>query len=239
MGEAASSWRCASTEAEPVPEVRILLAEDKDVHRSGLLVLLSQITGAQVVGTAVDREELAHRSAELLPDVLVAGASMIVSDGFATVRRLPSGVSRGTIMVADCDTDELLLAALAAGVRGYLPLSAPREDFGSAIRAVAADGAFLPTGVTRRLFGNFHLVPRQADEPVELRLLSERERQVLLHIGGGRSNREIARSLRLSEATVKSHVSRILTKLKLRDRVHVAQLVWRLGLDAPRHLRQL
>ncbi|QCW79955.1 response regulator transcription factor [Streptomyces sp. S6] len=231
---AGSGRSCAPTETEPVSRVRILLAEDKDVHRNGLLVLLSQISGAEVVGTAVDREELARRSTELMPDVLVAGASMLGPDGFTTVRRLPGGI----IVVADCDTDEVLLAALAAGVRGYLPLSAPREDFGTAIRAVAADGAFLPTDVTRRLFGNFHLVPRQADRPAELRLLSERERQVLLLIGGGRSNREIARSLRLSEATVKSHVSRILAKLKLRDRVHVAQLVWRLGLNSPLHLHQ-
>ncbi|MFF8789326.1 LuxR C-terminal-related transcriptional regulator [Streptomyces sp. NPDC015125] len=208
------------------------------MYRNGLLVLLSQIADADVVGTAVDREELAHQSALLAPDVLVAGASLVVPDGVAAVCRLPSGVSSGTVMVAESDTDELLRAALAAGVRSYLPLSAPREDFGAAIRAVAAGGAFLPTDVTRRLVGNFHLVPRQADEPMELRLLSERERQVLLLIGGGRTNREIARNLQLSEATVKSHVSRILAKLKLRDRVHVAQLVWRLGLDAPRPLQQ-
>ncbi|WP_190344312.1 response regulator transcription factor [Streptomyces venezuelae] len=222
------------------------MAEERDVYRNGLLVLLSQIADAEVIGIAVDREELARQSALLRPDVLVAGASLVVPDGFPPVSRLPGGDPVGTpgcgpggsIMVAECDTDELLRAALAAGAHSYLPLSAPREDFGAALRAVAAGGAFLPADVTRRLFGNFHLVPRRADEPVELRLLSKRERQVLLLIGGGSNNREIARNLMLSEATVKSHVSRILAKLKLRDRVHVAQLVWQLGLDAPHPLPQ-
>lgn len=223
---------------EPDVRVRILLAEDRDVYRNGLFVLLSEIADAEVVGTAVDREELVHQSARLVPDVVVAGSSLVLPDGLAMVSRLPSAVSGSTVMAAERDTDELLRAALAAGVHSYVPLSAPREDFDAAIQAVAAGGAFLPTDVTRRLVRNFHLVPRRTDRPAELELLSERERQVLLLVGDGRSNREIARKLKVSEATVKSHVSRILAKLELRDRVHAAQLVWRLGLDSPCLLSQ-
>lgn len=215
------------------PAIRIGLAEDKEVCRSGLAVLLGQLPGAEVVATAADRDELLRQTALLTPDVLVVGASLLTPDGFELLCLLPSDFSGGTVMVTDHDTDDLLCKALAAGIRSYLPLGSSSEDFHAAIRAVAAGGAFLPTHITSRLFGNFHLIPRRSDEPTELSALSEREREVLLLIGGGRNNREIARSLRLSEATVKSHVSRILAKLKLRDRVHVAQLVWRLGLNVP------
>lgn len=229
MSEAPPSHPCGPTRS---PAIRIVLAEDRDVCRNGLSVLLAQLPGAEVVATAADREGLLRQTALLTPDVLVAGATLVAPDRFGLLNLLPPG-SGGTVMVTDQDTDDLLCQALAAGVRSYLPLGSPREDFHAAIRAVAAGGAFLPTQVTSRLFGNFHLVRRRRDEPVELSALSEREREVLLLIGGGRNNREIARSLRLSEATVKSHVSRILAKLKLRDRVHVARLVWRLGLDVP------
>ncbi|MFB6888207.1 DNA-binding response regulator [Kitasatospora sp. NPDC056327] len=186
---------------------------------------------AEIVGTATGRDELLGKSVSLVPDVLVVSASLLTADGFEAVGMLPGGIE--IVMVAEYDTDELLRGALAAGVRGYLPLDCPQSDFHAAVRAVVNGGAFLPARITRRLFGNFHLVPRRSDEPAELRVLSRRERQVLLLIGGGRNNREIARNLSLSEATVKSHVSRVLAKLNLRDRVHAAQLVWRLGLDAP------
>lgn len=244
MGQTSSGWLvphrpCGATPAdEPGARVRILLAEDRDVYREGLFVLLSEIANAEVVGTAVDRKELVHHSARLSPDVVVAGTSLVLPDGLPALSRLPEAVSGNTVMAAERDTDELLSAALAAGVHGYVPLSSPREDFDAAIQAVAAGGGFLPTHVTRRLVRNFHLVPRRTDRPAELELLSEREQQVLLLVGDGRSNREIARTLRVSEATVKSHVSRVLAKLELRDRVHAAQLVWRLGLGSPSLLPQ-
>ncbi|AOT61484.1 Transcriptional regulatory protein DegU [Streptomyces rubrolavendulae] len=214
------------------------MAEDRDVYREGLFVLLSEIANADVVGTAVDRKDLVHQSTRLMPDVVVAGTSLVLPDGLPMLSRLSEAVSGSTVMAAEHDTDELLRAALAAGVHGYVPLSSPREDFDAAIQAVAAGGGFLPARVTRRLVRNFRLVPRRTDRPAELELLSEREQQVLLLVGDGRSNREIARTLRVSEATVKSHVSRVLAKLELRDRVHAAQLVWRLGLDSPSLLPQ-
>ncbi|MEV5237855.1 response regulator transcription factor [Streptomyces cinnamoneus] len=229
VDEASPDGLCRASGRERT--VRILLAADKDVFRNGLCVLLSQIPGAEVVGAAADRDDLLRKSALHVPDVLVASASLLTAHDFEAVCLLAGGIVGGIVMVAEDDTDELLREALAAGVRGYLPLDSPQSDFHAAVRAVVDGGAFLPTHITRRLFGNFHLVPRRSDEPAELRTLSRRERQVLLLIGGGRNNREIARNLSLSEATVKSHVSRILAKLNLRDRVHVAQLVWRLGLD--------
>ncbi|WNF01331.1 hypothetical protein PS467_41405 [Streptomyces luomodiensis] len=113
--------------------------------------MLSETADVEVVGTAIDREELVRQSTRLMPDVVVAGSSLVLPDGPVMVSRLPSAVSGGTIMAAERDTDELLCAALAAGVHSYVPLSSPREDFDAAIQAVAAGAAFLPTDVTRRV----------------------------------------------------------------------------------------
>ncbi len=144
MGQTSSGWLvphrpCGAPPAdEPGARVRILLAEDRDVYREGLFVLLSEIANAEVVGTAVDRKELVHQSTRLSPDVVVAGTSLVLPDGLPALSRLPEAVSGNTVMAAERDTDELLSAALAAGVHGYVPLSSPREDFDAAIQAVAA-----------------------------------------------------------------------------------------------------
>ncbi|MFJ8692616.1 LuxR C-terminal-related transcriptional regulator [Streptomyces roseolilacinus] len=206
-----------------------MLAEEKDVYRSGIMALLERIPEVDVI-SARDRDELFTVAEKTEPHVMIIGSSLLAPNGFELLHLLSGESSLGAVMVADDDTDTLLHRALEAGVKAYLPVSSPQSDFVAAIRAVAEGGAFLPAGVTRRLFGGFRLVPRARDVPAELRLLSAREREVLRLIAKGSNNREIGRGLNLSEATVKSHVSRILAKLHLRDRVHAALFIWQLGL---------
>ncbi|CAL9430875.1 hypothetical protein SUDANB95_02032 [Actinosynnema sp. ALI-1.44] len=211
--------------------IAVLLADDHEVILDGLRAVLARDDAITVVGAVHGVPELLDRIGRDQPDVVLVGASLLRVDDFRVARLL---AGQRVVVATQDDSDELLVSAIAAGVSGYLPLGSPGEEFPRAIRAVAEGGAYLPAHVTKRVFESFQIIPLPDPSAPALLSLTEREGQVLRAIGQGRSNREIAREFEVSETTVKSHVSRVLAKLELRDRVQAALLAWRLGLVTAR-----
>ncbi|HEY3764195.1 MAG TPA: response regulator transcription factor, partial [Gaiellales bacterium] len=188
----------------------------------------------EVVGEAGDGAAAVEAAARLSPDVVLMDVRMPGVDGIEATRRLGKVGSRPprVLMLTTFDLDEYVYDALRAGASGFLLKDAPAAQLIDAIRIVAAGDALLAPSITRRLIAEFVRRPLPADEPA-LAQLTAREREVLVLIGSGLSNREIAAELYLGEATVKTHVKRVLAKLVLRDRVQAVVLAYRCGLVEP------
>ena len=203
----------------------------------GFRMVLEAQPDLEVVGEASDGREGLDVVRSLRPDVVLMDVRMPVLDGVEATRRIVAeGASSRVIILTTFDLDEYAFAALRAGASGFLLKDAPPADLLSAIRAVASGDAVVAPSTTRRLLERF--APRLPDpaqpEPAdELQALTPREREVVAAVARGLSNGEIADELVLSEATVKTHVGRILAKLELRDRVQIVVFAYEHGLVAP------
>lgn len=218
--------------------IRVLVVDDQPMYRAGLAAVLGALEGVTVVGEAGDGAEALARHRELRPDVVLMDVRMPTMNGIEASRRLVRDAGTGAvprvIMMTTFDIDEYVYAALEAGASGFLLKDADADELATAIRVVARGDSLLSPRVTRRLIENF-----VASKPVGLvpdtvlERLTDREREVFRLVGLGRSNAEIGRDLYMAEQTAKSHVSRILTKLHLRDRVHAVMLVYDTGVVTP------
>lgn len=214
--------------------IRVLLADDQQLVRSGFRLILSMEDDISVVGEASDGADAIAKARELRPDVVLMDVQMPGTDGIEATRTVVAEGHAKVIILTTFDRDDYLFDALAAGASGFLLKNADPDSLAEAVRAAADGHALLAPEVTMRVIGrvtsdNARSAPRPKP-PRELDLLTAREREVLLLIGEGLSNNEIARRLFLTEATVKTHVSACLAKLQLRDRVQTVVFIHRHGL---------
>jgi DNA-binding NarL/FixJ family response regulator len=213
--------------------IRILIADDEALVRGGLRMILEAQSDLDVVGEASDGRDALTQVRELAPDLVLMDIRMPILDGLQATRRLLSGFDAApkVLVLTTFDLDEYVYAAIRAGASGFLLKSAPPNQLVEGVRAVMAGDAVLAPQITRRLLEHFiHRPPPGGQTPAELADLTTRELEVLRLIADGLSNAEIAAGLVLSEATVKTHVNHILTKLRLRDRVQAVALAYRTSL---------
>lgn len=213
--------------------VSVLIADDQALVRGGFRAILAAQADIEVVGEAGSGAEAVDAVRALRPDVAVIDVRMPGTDGIEATRRIvSSGSTCRVLMVTTFDLDEHVYDAFRAGASGFLLKNVSPEDLVTAVRAVHAGDALLAPAITRRLIERFVTAPAPGADP-RLSSLTERERDVLRHVAQGCSNSEIATALYLSPGTVKTHVSRILTKLDLRDRVHAVVFAYESGLIRP------
>ncbi|MBM7812276.1 response regulator [Saccharothrix algeriensis] len=214
--------------------IRVLLVDDQELMRMGFRMVLGAQEDVDVVGEAGDGLDAVHLAASLRPDVVLMDVRMPVLDGVEATKRITSAGTAKVLVMTTFDMDEYALSALRNGASGFLLKDTPPGDLVSALRAVASGDAVVSPSVTKRLLSRFlgESGGELRDASV-LEALTEREREVLVLIAKGLSNTEIARKLFLSEATVKTHVGRILAKLELRDRVQAVVLAYETGLVRP------
>jgi DNA-binding NarL/FixJ family response regulator len=220
--------------------VRVLIADDQALVRGGFRMILESQPDIEIVGEAEDGVQALALARELMPDVVLMDIRMPGIDGLEATRRLlldgPGGVH--VLVLTTFDADEYVYGALKAGAAGFLLKSAPPARLVEAIRMVASGEALLAPTITRRLIEDYVRRPAPgARSPKELEYLTDRELEVLKQIARGLSNTEIAGTLVISEATVKTHVNRILQKLNLRDRVQAVVLAYETGLVQPGAMR--
>jgi DNA-binding NarL/FixJ family response regulator len=215
--------------------IRIVLADDQDLVREGLRMMLEAEHDIEVVGEARNGLEALDAARAHDPDVLLMDLRMPELDGLeATARLVGSNARTRVLVLTTFDLDEYVYRAMKAGASGFLLKDANREQLASAVRTVAAGDTLLAPAITRRLIEDFCLrPPPSAGPPAAAKELSPRELQVFRLLAQGMSNAEIAGQLFLSEATVKSHVARILSKLELRDRVQAIVLAYESGIVRP------
>jgi len=221
--------------------VRVLVADDQRVVRDGLRMLLGMLPGIEVIGTAVDGTDAVRQAVKAVPDVVLMDLHMPNCDGVEAIRRIvreqPS--VRVVVLTAYSD-DDSVFAALRAGARGFLTKDAGATEIFQAVSAVCAGDAQLDPSVQRRLIdaiaqGGRMRLPGATSEPggqerPTLGSLTQREVEVLTQIGAGLSNAEIADKFRISQATVKTHVNRLLAKTGTRDRAQLVAYAFREGL---------
>ena len=215
--------------------IRVVVADDQGMVRSGFSVLLNAQPDIEVIAEAVNGEEAIARAAELHPDVILMDVRMPVLDGLQATRVITAMDGAPKVLVLTTfDLDDYVYEALRAGASGFLLKDASAGELAAAVRLVAAGDALLSPGVTRRLIAEFARMgaPRSPGRQ-QLDGLTERESEVLALVARGMSNAEIAGYLVVAEQTVKTHVSRILMKLGLRDRTQAVVLAYESGLVHP------
>ena len=218
--------------------IRVLLADDQSLVRMGFRMILEAETDITVVGEAGDGAAAVSMTAALRPDVVLMDVRMPSVDGIdATAAITAAGGPAKVLILTTYDLDRYVYAGLRAGASGFLLKDAPPADLLAAIRTVADGAAVLAPSTTRRLIDRFvPLLPdpeRTTRRDSLLKALTDREREVFQLLARGRSNREIASELFLSESTIKIHVGHILAKLNLRDRVQAVVLAYESGLITP------
>jgi DNA-binding NarL/FixJ family response regulator len=210
--------------------IRVLVADDQSMVRAGFRALLADEEDMEVVAEASNGLEAVQKAAQFSPSVVLMDIRMPELDGIqATERILAADDAARILILTTFDLDEYVFKALAAGASGFVLKDDSPEQLVAAIRTVASGEALLSPAVTTRVIKRFARTPRP-DPPTEFDELSERERDVFRLIVSGCSNVEIANQLFISEATVKTHVTHILQKLKLRDRVQAVVLAYQTGL---------
>jgi DNA-binding NarL/FixJ family response regulator len=236
--------------------LRVLVADDQELVRAGFRLIL-EAAGFTVVGEAADGAEALTLAARERPDVVLMDIRMPVMDGLAATRQLTAPAAHGdpghgdpehgdpehgdpehgapkVVILTTFDLDDYVYEALRSGASGFLLKDAPRADLIAAVRVAAAGDALLAPSVTRRLIEAFAMRPASASPaPSALASLTPREQDILLLVARGQSNTEIARALVVSEATVKTHVTHLLAKLGLRDRVQAVILAYETGAVTP------
>jgi DNA-binding NarL/FixJ family response regulator len=220
---------------------RVLIVDDQELVRTGFRVVLAAEDDLEVVGEASDGREAVELARELRPDVVLMDVRMPELDGIEATRRIraaaPAGDAPRVLVLTTFDLDEHVYDALRAGASGFLLKDVRAAHLVDAVRTVAAGDALLAPSVTRRLLEEFSERPATQPPPAALEELTAREREVLVLVAQGLSNGEIAATLVVSEATVKTHVTRILMKLGLRDRVQAVVLAYETGVVAPGSVR--
>ena len=218
--------------------IRVLLVDDQSLLRMGFRLILEAEPDIEVVGEAGDGASGVSMASALHPDVVLMDVRMPGMDGIkATASIIEAGPASKVLILTTFDLDQYVFAGLKAGASGFMLKDAPPAELLAAIRTIADGEAVLAPTATRRLIDQFApLLPdpgKQQDRDAMLSKLTDRERTVFAELAAGRSNREIATELHLSEGTVKIHVGRILTKLGLRDRVQAVVLAYESGLITP------
>jgi DNA-binding NarL/FixJ family response regulator len=216
--------------------IRVLLADDQALVRGGFRSILDGQDDIDVVAEAADGAEAVEQALGSDPDVVLMDIRMPRLDGIEATRRLLSGgrVRTRVLILTTFDDDQYVYEALRAGASGFLLKTAPPRELAAAIRTIAAGEALLAPAITHRMIKDYVRRPRPgASSPAGLDTLTARELEVLTLIAHGRSNAEIGAVLFLSEPTIKTHVTRILAKLQLRDRVQAVVLAYESGLIQP------
>ena len=213
----------------------VLLCDDQELVRAGFRLILDLEPDLEVVGEAADGRECLRRTAELSPEVVLMDVRMPEMDGIEATRRIVAGGGDTRVLVLTTfDLDQHVYEAMRAGASGFLLKDVPREQLTHAVRVVARGESLLAPSVTRRLVERFVAQPPPATGvPEALLALSAREREVLTLVATGLSNGEIADRLVVGEATVKTHVARILGKLGVRDRVQAVVTAYETGFVRP------
>jgi DNA-binding NarL/FixJ family response regulator len=212
----------------------VLIADDQALVRGGFRMILDAQPDLEVVGEADDGRDAVEQTRLRKPDVVLMDVRMPGMDGIEATRQILSGhteMATRVLMLTTFDLDEYVYEALKAGAAGFLLKNTAPPELVEAIRSVARGDALLAPSITRRLIEEYVRRPRAGhDQHPELQDLTAREREVLMLIARGQSNAEIAETLVVSEATVRTHVNRVLTKLDLRDRTQAAVLAYETGL---------
>jgi DNA-binding NarL/FixJ family response regulator len=215
--------------------IRVVIADDQGMVRAGFRSLLESEPDIEVVGDAADGEQAIAAVRRLRPDIVLMDIRMPGLDGLEATRRLVrDGATPRILVLTTFDLDEYVFDALRAGASGFLLKDATAEELASAVRLLAQGNALLAPAVTRRVIEAFGQLPvRDAAAVERIADLSPREVEVLRLLARGRSNAEIARELVVSEATAKTHVSNVLAKLRLRDRIQAVIFAYESGLVVP------
>lgn len=213
--------------------ISVVITDDQGMVRAGFRSLLGGEPDIKVVGEAADGETALRLVRQQRPDVVLMDIRMPVLDGLAATRRLVElGIPSRVLVLTTFDQDEYVFEALRAGASGFLLKDATAEELVTAVRTLAAGEALLDPAVTRRVIDAFARVPQPRPDS-HLSRLTEREVQVLGLVARGLTNAEIARELVVSDATAKTHVSNVLLKLGLRDRIHAVIYAYESGLIQP------
>jgi RNA polymerase sigma factor (sigma-70 family) len=221
------------TAGEPIS---VLIADDQALVRAGFRAILEGQRGISVVGEAVDGRDALDLARRRRPDVVLMDIQMPDVDGLEATRRILSETgdeSIAVLMLTTFDLNEYVYDALRAGASGFLLKDVPPEQLIAAVRIVAAGDALIAPAITKRLIEQFARAAPASTTSPQIASLTPREREVLTLVARGLSNREIAAELVLSEATVKTHVKRVLAKLEVRDRVQAVVVAYEAGLVAP------
>lgn len=213
--------------------IRVALVDDQELMRVGFRMVLGAQSDINVVAEAGDGEAAVRLAEEHRPDVVLMDVRMPVLDGVEATRRIIAAGTARVLVMTTFDLDEYVYSALRGGASGFLLKDTPPDELVFAIRSVASGDAVVSPSITRRLLDRFVDSASAPHDAGVLDALTEREREVMALVARGLSNTEIAGRLYLSEATVKTHVGRILTKLDLRDRVQAVVLAYETGLARP------
>ncbi|MPY81737.1 MAG: response regulator [Actinophytocola sp.] len=213
--------------------IRVVLVDDQELMRVGFRMVLGAQPDMDIAGEAGDGEEAVRLAERHRPDIVLMDVRMPVLDGVEATRRIVAGGLARVLVMTTFDLDEYVYSALRGGASGFLLKDTPPDELIFALRSVASGDAVVSPSVTRRLLDRFIDPGSAPRDAAVLDVLTDREREVLALVARGLSNTEIAATLFLSEATVKTHVGRILTKLDLRDRVQAVVLAYETGLARP------